>query len=122
MLKQFVQHGIIEWVAEPNIIVGHEEGKVPEMDMKQEKQITDAQYGALQDKLSQLSWEFPSNGSSGSMQETHIQLTNGEVGVNDKVWNRVSLIIEKMTMLDKAGAMNQLSANQSIINHSSINQ
>ena len=101
MLKQFVNHGI-DWVAEPNIIVGHEEGQVTEMDMKKEKQITDAQYGALQDKLSQLSWEFPSNGSSGSMQENHLQLTNGEVGVNDKVWDRVSLIIENLTILDKA--------------------
>ena len=32
VLKQFVEHGI-EWVAGPNIIVGHEEGKINEMQM-----------------------------------------------------------------------------------------
>ena len=32
VLRQFVEHGI-EYVAEPNIIVGHEEGKTTDMEI-----------------------------------------------------------------------------------------
>ena len=41
-----------------------------------------------------------------------MQLTNGEVGVSEKVRARVSQIIDKMEVVDKAGAMDQLSTNQ----------
>ena len=117
VLRQFVEHGI-EYVAEPNIIVGHEEGQTNTQGINRALNITDDQYGALQDKLSQLSWEFPL-GDGVNAQHGALQLTNGEVGVSEKVWTRVSQIIDKMEIADKAGAMDQSSTNQSMINDQS---
>ena len=76
--------------------------------------MNDKEYGALKDKLSSLSWDFPAQsttvGAGGdqalteAMTAGQLALTNGEVGVPEAVWLRVTDIVEKMSLVDKVAA------------------
>ena len=75
------------------------------------RNLSDKEYDALKEKLQGLSWDFPEwcagvgNGNgSDPCSGSQLALTEGEAGVSEAVWLRVTEIIDKMIAVDKVGA------------------